>query len=104
MCEDFALNFGDIKLAVASRQITVSHFPFQQGIFYQNQQDSHPHPPKFLLFPILNIKLQVLHFDTIEMIEAEWQAVLNTLTEHDLQNAFKKQQNRWELRVRTEKS
>jgi predicted helicase len=30
------------------------------------------------------------HFDTIEVIEAESQAVLNTLTDHDFQDAFKK--------------
>jgi hypothetical protein len=35
-------------------------------------------------------------FDTIEVIEAESQAVLNTLTEHDFQDAFKKWQKRWE--------
>jgi hypothetical protein len=28
------------------------------------------------------------HFDTTVVIEAEWQAVLNTLTEHDFQAAF----------------
>jgi hypothetical protein len=38
----------------------------------------------------LKIKLKGRHFDTIEMIEAESQAVLNTLTEHDFQDAFKK--------------
>jgi hypothetical protein len=32
----------------------------------------------------------VKNFDTIEVIEAESQAVLNTLTEHDFQDAFKK--------------
>jgi hypothetical protein len=35
----------------------------------------------------LKIKLKGSHFDTIEMIEAEWKAVLNTPTEHDLQDA-----------------
>jgi hypothetical protein len=30
------------------------------------------------------------HFDTIDVIKAESQAVLNTLTEHDFQDAFKK--------------
>jgi hypothetical protein len=30
------------------------------------------------------------------MIEAESQAVLNTLTEHDFQDAFKEWQKRWE--------
>jgi hypothetical protein len=37
----------------------------------------------------LKIKLKGHHFDTIEVIEAESQAVLNTLTEHDFQDAFK---------------
>jgi hypothetical protein len=30
------------------------------------------------------------HFDTTEVMEAESQAVLNSLTEHDFQDAFKK--------------
>jgi hypothetical protein len=34
-------------------------------------------------------------FETIEETEAESQAVLNTLTEHNFQDAFKKSQN-WE--------
>jgi hypothetical protein len=38
----------------------------------------------------LKIKLKGHHFDTTEMIEAESQAVLNTLTEHDFQDVFKK--------------
>jgi hypothetical protein len=29
------------------------------------------------------------HFDTTEVIEAESQSVLNTLTEHDFQGAFR---------------
>jgi hypothetical protein len=40
------------------------------------------------------------HFDTIEAIEAKLQAVLNTVTEHDFQDAFKNRQNRWEMFVR----
>jgi hypothetical protein len=35
------------------------------------------------------IKLKGCHFDTTEIIEAESQAVLNTLTDHDFQDAFK---------------
>jgi hypothetical protein len=35
------------------------------------------------------MKLKGHYFDTIEVIEAELQAVLNTLTEHDFQDAFK---------------
>jgi hypothetical protein len=37
----------------------------------------------------LKIELKGHHFDIIEVIEAELQAVLNTLTEHYFQNAFK---------------
>jgi hypothetical protein len=40
----------------------------------------------------LKIKLKGRHFDTTEAIEAELQAVLNTLTEHDVKDAFKKWQ------------
>jgi hypothetical protein len=36
------------------------------------------------------------HFDTIEVIEAESQAVLNTLIEHDFQKEFKKWQKCWQ--------
>jgi hypothetical protein len=48
-----------------------------------------PHPPYLSLFPKLKIKLKGQHFDTAELIKAESQAVLNTITEHDLQDAFK---------------
>jgi hypothetical protein len=37
----------------------------------------------------LKIKLEGSHFDTTEVIYAESQAVLNTLTEHDFQDSFK---------------
>jgi hypothetical protein len=35
-------------------------------------------------------------------MEAESQAVLNTLTEQDFQDTFKKWQKRWERRIRVE--
>jgi hypothetical protein len=35
------------------------------------------------------MKLRGRHFDTNDTIEAESQAVLNTLTEHNFQDAFK---------------
>jgi hypothetical protein len=36
----------------------------------------------------LKIKPKGRHFDTIEVIKAESQAMLNTLTENDFQDAF----------------
>jgi hypothetical protein len=76
------------ELAAASRQCTVSHF-FLPEHFYQKQNFYRPHPPYFSLFPRLKIKLIGLHFDTIEVIEAESHAILNALTEYDFQDAFK---------------
>jgi hypothetical protein len=93
MCEDLTRSK---ELAVTLQQRTVSRFLFHQGIFGQKQRDCHPHPPYFCFFLQLKIKLKGRHFDTNEVIEAESQAVLNTLTEHDFQDAFKKWQKRWE--------
>jgi hypothetical protein len=42
------------------------------------------------LFPPLKIKLKGHHFDATEVIEAESQEMLNTFTEHNFQDAFKK--------------
>jgi histone-lysine N-methyltransferase SETMAR len=69
-----------------------------------------PHPPNspdlapsdFSLLSRLKIKLKGRRFDTIEVIEAEWQAVLNTLTAHDFRDAFKKWQKRWERCIHAE--
>jgi hypothetical protein len=80
MCEDFAPKFGD---AVVLRQRTV---------FIKNNTTVVPHPPCFSLFPRSKIKLKSRQFDTTDVIEAESQMVLNTLTEHDFQHAFKKWQ------------
>jgi hypothetical protein len=96
VCEDFAPNFGDKKLIVASQQHTVLHFLFSQGIFGQNSMTVISHPPDFL-FPRLKIKLKGHNFDTTEVFEAESQTVLNTLTEHDFQDSFKKLQKSWKL-------
>jgi hypothetical protein len=90
------------ELAVASRQLTISHFHFYRGIFDKTNMTVVPHPQYFSLFPQLKIKLKGRHFDTIEMIKAESQAVMNTLTDHDFQDAFKKWQKCWERYVRTE--
>jgi hypothetical protein len=50
----------------------------------------------------LNVKFKGLHFHTIEVMVAGSQVVLNTLTEHDFQNAFTKWQKRWERCIRAE--
>jgi hypothetical protein len=42
------------------------------------------------MFLRLKIKLTGCHFDTIEVIETESQAVLNTLIEHAFQDELKK--------------
>jgi hypothetical protein len=48
-------------------------------------------------------RLKRRHFDITEVIEVEPQKVLNTPTEHDFQNAFKKLQKHWELCIRAER-
>jgi hypothetical protein len=48
----------------------------------------------------LKIKLKGRHVDTVELIEAESLTVLNTLTEYDFQDAFKKWQKHWEWCIR----
>jgi hypothetical protein len=40
------------------------------------------------LFPRLKTKLKDRYLNTTELIQAESQAVLNILTEHDFENAF----------------
>jgi hypothetical protein len=42
------------------------------------------------------------HLDTNEVIEAELQEELNTLTDHDFLDAFKKWQKSWERCIRAE--
>jgi hypothetical protein len=54
------------------------------------------------VFPRLKIKLKGRHFDTTDIIEAQLQAVLNTLTEHNFEDAFNKWQKRWEWCIRAE--
>jgi hypothetical protein len=46
--------------------------------------------------------LKAHHFDTIEVIEAESQAVLNSLGVHDVQDAFKKWHTLRERYVRSQ--
>jgi hypothetical protein len=95
MCEDFAPNFADKGTGCC---IMTTHYltvPFNQGIFYQNQHDCHPPPTLLFLFPRLKIKPKARYFNTIEVIKAELQVVLNTITEHDFHDALKKCQKHW---------
>jgi hypothetical protein len=64
--------------------------PFSPGNFFtRNDMTVISHPPYFSLYPQLKIKPIGLHFDRIDVIEADSLAVLNTLTEHDFQDALK---------------
>jgi hypothetical protein len=66
------------------------HIPFfTKEFFFTKNMNVVTHPPCFSLSPRLKIKLKACHFDTIEVIEAELQTMLNTLTEHDFQVALK---------------
>jgi hypothetical protein len=48
------------------------------------------YPTYLSLFPGLKINLKGRHFDTVEVIETELQEVVNSLTEHNFQDAFQK--------------
>jgi hypothetical protein len=87
MCEDFATDFGDKRTGCCIRTTQRLTPRFSAGIF---------------LFFQLKIKLNGHHFDTIEVIKEEPQAVLNTLTGHDFQDAFKKWQKRKERCIHAE--
>jgi hypothetical protein len=83
------------ELLAASRQCTIILFPFLQGIFAQNLTVI-LHPPYF------SVSSTEDRTDTIKVIEAEMQAVLNTLTKHDFKHTFRNWQKRWERCIRAE--
>jgi hypothetical protein len=67
-----------------------SHTFFTRESLIKDDMTLDPHRPHYSLFLRLKKKLKCRHFDTNEVIAAESQAVLDTLTEHDFQDAFKK--------------
>jgi hypothetical protein len=96
ICKDFALKFGDEGTGCC---ITTTHhliLLFSAGNLTQNTPTD-----LIFLFPQLQIELQGRHFGTIQVVEAELQAVLNTLTDK-LQDAFKKWQKCWEWCIHAE--
>jgi hypothetical protein len=91
MCEDFAPNFRDkgTGCCITTHRLTL---PFSRGNFCPNQHYCRPYPLYCSLFFRLKVILKGRHFDTIEVMEAESQALLNVLTGHDFQDAFKQWQ------------
>jgi hypothetical protein len=75
---------------VHHQQRTTPRFVFTTGFLTKNNMTVIPHPPYFPLLPQFKIKLEGSHFDTSEVIEVKSQAVLNTFTEHNFQDAFSK--------------
>jgi hypothetical protein len=79
-----------ILFAVDTSNVSKMHYLLLGHSGSYQKQHVIPHPPYFSLFPRLKMKLRGQHFDTIEVIEAESRAVLNTLKEHEFPDALKK--------------
>jgi hypothetical protein len=103
ICKDFAPNFGDKRTGCC---ITTMHhltLPFLPGNFFnKNNMTVVPHPPYFSFFPLLKVRLRGSHFHTFEVIEAGSQEVMNILTDHEFEDAFKMWQKCWELCIHAE--
>jgi hypothetical protein len=79
-----------------------SHIFFLPGKFsLKRTRLSSPTHNIFCLFPRLKTKLKGRHFDTIEVIVTEPQA-MNTFTEHDFQDVFKNWLQNWERCISAE--
>jgi hypothetical protein len=88
MCENFGPNFGEniTGCCITTMHSFTPHFP-PGYFFYKKQHNAIPHPPYSSMFSQLKLKLKGRHFHTIEVIGAESHVVLNTLTEHNFQDA-----------------
>jgi hypothetical protein len=89
-------NFGDKRTECWIKTTRRLTFPFPWGIFFtKKQRDCRPplHPTSS--FPRLKMKLKGRHHDTLQMTEAESQTMLNTLTEHGFQDAFRNGRSAW---------
>ena len=90
------------------RLLSVDNVPAHAALLTQwfltdNNMTVVPHPPYSpdpapcdFLFPMLKMKLKGQRFRTVEEIQAESQAILNTLQENDFQECFKNWQRRWD--------
>jgi hypothetical protein len=81
--------FHDKRTGCLHHNNAPSHiFFFTRNSFYQKQRDCRPQPSLlFSVFPIED-KTEGLHFNTFDLIEAQSQKVLNTLTKYDFWDAF----------------
>jgi hypothetical protein len=82
MYESSTSNFGDKRTGcciMTTHRFILPSSPW--NFFTQNNITLVPNPPYFTLFPILKTEQKGRHFDTIEMMEAESQVLLKTLTE-----------------------
>jgi hypothetical protein len=90
MKEELGPKFGNKKTGCCNTIMPSLTLPFSPGNFVtKNNMAVVCHRPYFSLFIRLKIKFKGHHFDTTEMIEAESQAVLNTFTKQDFEDAFK---------------
>jgi hypothetical protein len=81
------------ELAVVLRQRTASHFILHKGIIDPKEHDCRPPPALLFSVSLVQDKTEGRHIDTTEVNEAESQALLNTLTEHDFEDALKNSRN-----------
>jgi hypothetical protein len=91
--EDFAPNFGDKWPGCYITTTYHLKLPFTPGNSFYQKHDSSPHLPYFSL---------VSRCRHNEVSEPDSQAVLNTLTEHDFRDEFKKCQRRWKRCIHAE--
>jgi hypothetical protein len=86
MCEDFCPSF-DGRNWLLAHDNAPSHTSFVARQLLSKIMTVVPHPLTSLILR-LKLKLKGRHFHTIEVTDAESQAMLNIFTKHDLQDAF----------------
>jgi len=88
-----AHNALSVKQFLANKNITVlEHPPYSPDLA----------PCDFYLFPKIKSVLKGTHFVSVEHVKAKTAEVLNSLTEHDLQNCFEHWQHRMQLCANSE--